>query len=103
MTKDIKTGRRKLLTCLGLGGALSIALPSKWSTPIINTVVLPTHAQTTCTPDAVAGGPLLGTGASSCQIACEEEAVDQGAQLCSVSETVDTAGATQCSCDLELP
>lgn len=43
--------RRKLL---GLAGAISVsslALPASWHKPVINAVLLPAHAQTTCITD----------------------------------------------------
>ena len=36
--------RRKVLSVLGLGGAL--ILPNKWAKPIVDTVIMPAHAQT---------------------------------------------------------
>lgn len=100
------TGRRKLLTVIGVGTVASLAVPAKWSKPIIDSVVLPAHAQTSiCVTDTTVGGPLIGnaSGATSCQAACEAEATAQSAQLCLVTETVDSSNATQCGCDLDLP
>jgi len=99
----LNTKRRKLLALAAIGAAAT-ALPSRWSQPIIRSVVLPAHAQTSmCTADTTVGGPLLGnsSGADNCQTACEDEAQSQGAQLCSVEESVDASGATQCNCDLD--
>lgn len=100
-------GRRKLLTAIGVGSVTSLAVPTNWSKPIIDSMMLPAHAQTSilCVTDVTAGGPLLGnaSGATSCQAACEAEATSQNAQLCLVTETVDSSNATQCSCDLDLP
>lgn len=72
---------------------------------MINTVILPVHAQTTCITDVTVGGPLVGhsSGASTCQAACEDEATQQNAQLCSVEETLDLSNAVQCDCGLDLP
>jgi len=97
--------RRKLLTTIGLTAAATAAAPRQWSKPIINAVVLPAHAQTSCMTDSSIGGPLLGnpSGAATCQAACEAEAAAQGAQLCAVTETIDAANATQCGCDVDLP
>ena len=85
----------------------SLVMPAKWSKPIIDSVILPAHAQTSvlCVTDVTVGGPLIGhpSGAATCQAACEAEAAAQSAQLCSVTETVDSLGATQCGCDLDLP
>ncbi len=98
-----RTDRRKLLQVIGISSVAAVAVPSKWSKPVIDAVVLPAHAQTSCTTDTVVGGPLLGSGSATCQAACEAEAAAQGAQLCSVDETLDGTGATQCGCSLDLP
>jgi len=101
----LESNRRKLLGLALLGGS-SLVLPSRWSKPIMNAVVLPAHAQTSmCITDTMVGGPLAGnpSGATTCQAACEAEAAAQNAQLCNVTETVDAMGATQCGCDLDLP
>lgn len=51
------------------GAAIAIVLPSKWSKPVINAVVLPAHAQTssaTCPRVAIGNvvfGPISGGGA----------------------------------------
>ena len=99
--------RRQLLLALSATGIfVSGVAPKQWTTPIINSVMLPAHAQTSvCMTDATVGGPLIGnsSGALNCQDACEAEATDQNAQLCAVEESVDGNGATQCSCDLDLP
>jgi hypothetical protein len=104
--KSQQANRRKILTVIGIGSLAPLAIPSKWSKPIIDSVILPAHAQTSlCATDTTVGGPLIGnaSGATTCQAACEAEATAQNAQLCAVSETVDSGGATQCSCDLDLP
>ena len=99
--------RRRLLALMTVGGAASYSLPTAWVSPIINSVVLPAHAQTsaTCVTDTQVGGPLIGnaSGATTCQAACENEAEARGAQLCLVTETVDDNNAVQCECDLDLP
>jgi len=104
---DKKQQRRQLLLALSATGIfVSGVAPKLWTTPIINSVILPAHAQTSiCMSDATVGGPLIGnqSGALNCQDACEAEATDQNAQLCAVQESVDGSGATQCSCDLDLP
>ena len=98
--------RRKILAVMGVGTVAPLMLPTQWSKPIIRSVILPAHAQTSiCVTDITVGGPLVGhsSGATTCQAACEAEAAAQSAQLCSVTETVDAGGATQCGCDLDLP
>jgi hypothetical protein len=84
-----------------------VALTSAWSVPVISSIVLPAHAQTSaeiCETDATVGGPLAGnpSGASTCQAACEFEAASENAQLCEVRET-STGSGTDCACDLDLP
>ena len=107
--KTSKLSRRKVLTLsLITSGAALSALPARWSKPVLSSIVLPAHAQTSanmCMTDTTVGGPLLGnpSGATTCQAACEVEASDRGAQLCDVNEFVDSSGATQCDCDLDLP
>tara|TARA_R110002049_G_scaffold104749_2_gene251324 strand:- start:1322 stop:1894 length:573 start_codon:yes stop_codon:yes gene_type:complete len=43
------TGRRRLLQALALGGVSAAVLPEKWVKPIIDTVIVPAHAQATIT------------------------------------------------------
>lgn len=105
--KGRQADRRKLITAIGIGSIASLAAPSKWSKPIVDAVILPAHAQTSmmCVTDTTVGGPLVGnaSGATTCQAACEAEATAQSAQLCAVTETLDSGGATICGCDLDLP
>ena len=92
--------RRKVL-----GLAAVATLSPLWVKPVVKSVVLPAHAQTSmCMTDTTVGGPLAGnaSGATSCQAACEFEAQDANAQLCEVRET-QTASGTDCACDLDLP
>lgn len=91
--------RRSLLKGVGVA--------SVWSTPIVSSIVLPAHAQTSaaiCITDRTVGGPLAGnaSGATTCQAACEFEAASEGAELCDVRE-ISTGSGTDCSCDLDLP
>jgi hypothetical protein len=107
-TNQERHQRRKLILALGATGmVIGGFAPKQWTRPIVNAVVLPAHAQTstTCVTDSTVGGPLIGNpyGATNCQEACEAEAADLGAALCSVEETVDGSGATQCGCDIDLP
>ncbi|MBA4742243.1 MAG: hypothetical protein H2060_05995 [Azoarcus sp.] len=39
------TGRRRVLQALALGGVSAAVLPEKWVKPIIDTVIVPAHAQ----------------------------------------------------------
>lgn len=99
--------RRRLLAFMLVGGAVGYAMPTTWISPIISSVVLPAHAQTSteCVTDLQVGGPLVGnaSGATTCQAACEAEAETQGAELCLVTETLDENNAVICGCDLDLP
>lgn len=54
--------RRKLLKKLAAGGVAGAALPAVWSKPVIDSVVLPVHAQTTGVGVIVGGGGGGGTG-----------------------------------------
>ncbi len=104
---DVKCNRRRLMSLMLLGSGVLISSNRQWSKPLVDMVILPAHAQTSammCVTDTTVGGPLAGhpSGALSCQAACEAEATSQNAELCSVDEFVDGAGATQCDCDLDL-
>ncbi len=88
-----------------LGKALVVGMSPIWAKPMVNSIVLPAHAQTSmCVTDMTVGGPLFGnaSGATSCQAACEAEATSRNAQLCAVIET-PTATGTDCTCELDLP
>ena len=92
--------RRRLLTTGAIAGLAPV-----WGKPLINSIVLPAHAQTSmCVTDMTVGGPLTGNafGATSCQAACEAEAASLNAQLCAVEEN-QTPSGVDCSCDLDLP
>ena len=61
MGKDVTVSRRKLLALLSVGG-VGASLPSRWTRPLIDAVVLPLHAQ--ASPAAVSavssfGGTVL--------------------------------------------
>ena len=67
--KDIS--RRRALKVLGLGGvvAATIALPGKWTRPIVESIVVPAHAAaspvaTTTTLQAPGPAPAPGPGPS---------------------------------------
>lgn len=48
--------RRKILTAAGLIGVAGSQLPSGWTKPLVNSVILPAHAQTSgCSAEDVAG------------------------------------------------
>ena len=50
---NTNSARRKLLKSLTLGGAATVtakSLPGEWKKPVVNTVVLPAHAQTSPPP-----------------------------------------------------
>ena len=65
VAKEKSVSRRKLLkgTAVGLGAALT--MPKEWVKPVVDTVTLPAHAQTSqCSPtivDIAAGDPGLST------------------------------------------
>lgn len=54
--KNSKESRRKLLKSLAAGSGVVIAgksLPASWSRPVVDSVMLPAHAQTSQTPQTV--------------------------------------------------
>jgi len=55
-----KTSRRRVLrnTLIGGGAVLSTSIvPDKWKTPLLNSVILPSHAQTSVVTVVMGGGP----------------------------------------------
>jgi len=44
--KNKEISRRRLLTTTGVLGVIAAQAPSKWSKPIVDAVILPTHAET---------------------------------------------------------
>jgi len=46
------SGRRKLMAALGIGGALAAA---RWSKPLVDSIVLPAHAQASPAPTPTPG------------------------------------------------
>ena len=86
-----------------LGKAVVVGMSPIWVKPVVNSVILPTHAQTSmCVADMAVGGPLSGnpSGATTCQAACDAEATARNAQLCAVIET-PTATGTDCTCEID--
>jgi len=63
----IETGnsRRKLLKGTAVAAGTALALPNEWVKPVVNSITLPAHAQTSpCSPtivDIAAGDPNLST------------------------------------------
>jgi hypothetical protein len=50
-SQDKKYDRRQVLKVVLIGGvATTVALPSKWTKPIINAVVVPAHAAASAPP-----------------------------------------------------
>ena len=55
--QDQPTGRRKTLKKLLVGGgvaAVGSTLPTKWTKPVVDSIILPAHAQTTVVPEPTA-------------------------------------------------
>ncbi|MDH3376590.1 MAG: twin-arginine translocation signal domain-containing protein [Gammaproteobacteria bacterium] len=49
-TIEESSSRRKALKTLAATGAVAGVIPKKWATPVVDAMVLPAHAQTTCAP-----------------------------------------------------
>ena len=47
MAEDRNPTRRRVLTLVGGATALTVLLPSKWTKPIVESIVVPAHAQAT--------------------------------------------------------
>jgi hypothetical protein len=47
MEQDKNPTRRRVLTIAGIGGAsaVTVMLPAKWTRPIVESIVVPAHAQ----------------------------------------------------------
>ncbi len=59
MTDKNVSSRRKMLKSVAVGGgaiATAHALPSKWTSPVVNMVVTPAHAQTSVTAPSIVPG-----------------------------------------------
>ena len=67
--KQKKSGRREIIKLAGAVGVVASILPTSWTKPILKTVVVPAHAQTTPvvvgpTGPAGAAGATGATGAT---------------------------------------
>lgn len=61
---DQKTGRRKLLKSIATGSSAIVAVksfPETWAKPVVNAVILPTHAATTDDTGSGPGDPTTTT------------------------------------------
>ena len=60
-TKSTSNSRRKALKAIGVGGVLAGTIPSSWTKPVVKSVILPAHAQTSQpeppAPGCGSGGP----------------------------------------------
>ncbi|MEM7195735.1 MAG: hypothetical protein AAF402_12340 [Pseudomonadota bacterium] len=98
MKKDnTSTGRRKLLKLAGITGAGTIAstqVPDVWHSPVIDSVVLPSHAATSPTPPAPSIPPASGPSpfAGTYAVTLDNPGVFNG--NCSDSSTVVPGTAT---------
>lgn len=60
--KDVTSARRRLLKALMAGGgagAIGGALPDRWTTPMVDAVLLPAHAQATASNGCAASDPRI--------------------------------------------
>ena len=65
LQREPDRSRRKVLKTLATGGTLAgaLALTGKWSRPVVDTVILPAHAQAT---NATTGTPPVTTTSGAC-------------------------------------
>ena len=98
--------RRKLLQGVLLGTlAAPAVLPSRWSKPLVNAVLLPAHAQTSaavCNANLTTQGPIEANpfGATNCNDACESSAMEVDAKLCTVESRI-IADKEECFCHMD--
>jgi hypothetical protein len=98
--------RRVLLQRVLMGTlVVPIVLPTKWSKPIVNAVLLPAHAQMStamCNANLTRQGPIEGNpyGATNCTDACNGSAMQEDAKLCSVESRI-IAGKEECFCHMD--
>lgn len=93
-TADTSSGRRRLLKAIaGGGGALAAgaSLPDKWKKPVIDTITLPAHAQTT--PPADEERPDT-TPVLSCSVRIDEDTGGPGGG----SQTFTSDGVSNFGC-----
>ncbi len=62
--------RRSVLKGALLGTGSAAALPDAWINPVINTVIVPAHAQTTDGSDAGAGEATTAPTTAACATTC---------------------------------
>ncbi|MCK5360195.1 MAG: twin-arginine translocation signal domain-containing protein [Gammaproteobacteria bacterium] len=55
-TKTTSNTRRKALKAIGAGGVIAGTIPGSWTTPVVKSVLLPAHAQTSA-PACSTSGP----------------------------------------------
>lgn len=94
--KELSKPRRKLLRTLAAGSGVVLtgtSLPDKWSRPVVDSVVLPAHAQTTGQDDKPRGDPE-----PTCSGGCFERTDTVGSVFWNTdTETVEFFGSTDCS------
>lgn len=88
--------RRNILKAIAAGGAVvsGTNLPNSWHAPIVNCVMLPAHAQTSC-GIIRATSPLVANEATSRQILIADES-DNVLALCCCGDSLDIVIETPC-------
>ncbi len=98
--------RRMLMQQVLLGTlAAPVVLPTSWSKPVVNAVLLPAHAQMSaavCNANLTTQGPIEGNpfGATNCTDACNSSAMEIDAKLCTVESRI-IAGKEECFCNMD--
>jgi hypothetical protein len=54
-----KVSRRRAMKVLGVGGvvAATLMLPSKWTKPVVESIIVPAHAQASAPPTTITATP----------------------------------------------
>ena len=94
-TKSTSNSRRKALKTIGVGGVLAGSIPSSWTKPVVKSVILPAHAQTSQPePECSSSGPC----SSGMNVSILAAVVTGGGALRVVGDVVMPAYGSNPSC-----
>lgn len=86
---NIPSSRRAVLKSVALSGAALSVLPSTWTKPVVNSVLLPAHAQTSVCASVIFGNATssVGSGGAVCGLSFELLSGDAAASIDIISIT----------------